>query len=61
MRPLSILFICVGNSCRSPMAEAIARAIGGDRVTACSAGLAATGRVAPSTLEALAALGYPSD
>jgi arsenate reductase len=61
MRPLSILFICIGNSCRSPMAEAIARALGGDRVHASSAGLAATGRVAASTLEALATLGYPSD
>ena len=61
MRPLSILFICIGNTCRSPMAEAIARALGGDRVHASSAGLAATGRVAASTLEALATLGYPSD
>jgi arsenate reductase len=61
MRPLSILFICIGNSCRSPMAEAIARALGGDRVDASSAGLAPTGRVAASTLEALGLLGYPGD
>jgi arsenate reductase (thioredoxin) len=59
MRPLSILFICIGNTCRSPMAEAIARALGGDSVVAHSAGLAPTGRVASSTLEALRALGYP--
>jgi len=61
MRPLSLLFICIGNTCRSPMAEAMARAIGGDRVVAYSAGLAATGRVASSTIEALRALGYPGD
>jgi arsenate reductase len=61
MRPLSVLFICVGNTCRSPMAEAIARAIGGDRVAVSSAGLAPTGRVAEASLEALLALGYPCD
>ena len=41
------------------MAEAIARALGGDSLVAHSAGLAPTGRVASSTLEALRALGYP--
>ncbi|PWB75482.1 MAG: low molecular weight phosphatase family protein [Holophagae bacterium] len=59
MRPVSILFICIGNTCRSPMAEAIARALGGDSLVAHSAGIAPTGRVASSTLEALRALGYP--
>jgi arsenate reductase len=61
MRPLSILFLCIGNSCRSPMAEAIARGLGGDRVTALSAGLAPTGRVAEGSLGALRALGYSTD
>jgi arsenate reductase len=59
MRPISILFLCVGNTCRSPMAEAIARALGGGLLVAHSAGLAPTGRVASTTLEALRALGYP--
>jgi arsenate reductase len=58
--PASVLFICLGNTCRSPMAEAIARAIGGDRIVAYSAGLTPTGRVAAGTLNALQRLGYPT-
>jgi arsenate reductase len=61
MRPLSILFLCIGNTCRSPMAEAIARGLGGERVAAHSAGLVPTGRVAEGSLAALRALGYPCD
>ena len=34
-----ILFVCIGNSCRSPMAEAIANARHGDVIDAFSAGL----------------------
>lgn len=59
MRPISVLFICVGNTCRSPMAEAMARSIGGDRLVAYSAGLSPTGRVAEETRAALRTLGYP--
>jgi arsenate reductase len=55
-----VLFICLGNTCRSPMAEAIARGIGGDRVVAYSAGLTPTGRVAAETFNALRRLGYPT-
>lgn len=58
MAPLSILFICIGNTCRSPMAEAIARGLGEDRVRASSAGIMPFGRIVPSTVEALEALGY---
>jgi len=54
-----ILFICVGNTCRSPMAEAICRTLGGEDVEAFSAGLAPTGRVARETLLTLEKLGYP--
>lgn len=61
MAPLSILFVCIGNSCRSPMAEAIARHLGGSRVDARSAGLAPAGFVAGGTLTALEALGYSSE
>jgi len=60
MAPLSILFICVGNTCRSPMAEAIARGLSGEDVTVASAGLMPFGRIVPSTIETLQRLGYDS-
>ena len=37
---LHVLFVCIGNSCRSQMAEAFARAYGRDVLVAASAGLA---------------------
>ncbi len=40
-----VLFICIGNACRSPMAEAIARLDASDVIDAFSAGLAPTGFV----------------
>lgn len=58
MASLSILFICVGNTCRSPMAEAIARGLGEGAVQASSAGLMPFGRIVGSTVDALEALGY---
>jgi len=39
---LRLLFVCYGNVCRSPMAEAIARKVLGDDVHAESAGIAAS-------------------
>lgn len=38
---LKLLFICTGNTCRSPMAEGLARKIFGDAVQVSSAGLEA--------------------
>jgi protein-tyrosine-phosphatase len=52
-----VLFICLGNSCRSIMAEALARHLCGHRWAAASAGLNPLGFVAPETLEALAEIG----
>jgi arsenate reductase (thioredoxin) len=52
-----VLFICLGNSCRSIMAEALARHRCGDRWEAASAGLNPLGFVAPETLEVLTEMG----
>jgi len=43
------------------MAEAIARALGGDRIDARSAGLSPLGWISDQTINALQALGYPTD
>ena len=51
--PKRILFVCIGNSCRSQMAEAFARAYGRDVMVPASAGLAPASRVAPDTLSAM--------
>jgi arsenate reductase len=48
-----VLFICLGNSCRSPMAEAIARHRYPDLIEASSAGLMALGTIASSTTAVL--------
>ena len=58
MAPLKILFVCIGNTCRSPMAEAITRSLARGRVSAVSAGLMPFGRIVPMTLETLESLGY---
>jgi protein-tyrosine-phosphatase len=52
-----VLFICLGNSCRSIMAEALARHRCGDRWEAASAGINPLGFVAPETIVALAEMG----
>ncbi len=56
-KPLHILFVCVGNSCRSQMAEGLARALGGDRVHASSAGAMPAGKVAPKAVQVMEELG----
>jgi arsenate reductase (thioredoxin) len=48
-----VLFVCLGNSCRSPMAEALARHLAPEVIEASSAGLMALGYVAPPTLQVL--------
>jgi protein-tyrosine-phosphatase len=54
-----VLFICLGNACRSPMAESIARRDAADVIEACSAGLSPLGHVPVLTMQTLAANGYP--
>jgi arsenate reductase len=49
-----VLFVCVGNSCRSQMAEAFARAYGSDILVAESAGLMPAMIIAPLTKQVLA-------
>jgi arsenate reductase len=50
---LRVLFVCVGNACRSQMAEAFARAHGADVLVAASAGLAPAAAVPQSTVRAM--------
>jgi arsenate reductase len=49
-----VLFVCIGNCCRSQMAEGFAREYGGDTVAAESAGLAPAGMVVEETIRAMA-------
>jgi arsenate reductase len=48
-----VLFVCIGNSCRSQMAEAFARVYGSDVIIPASAGLAAAAVIAPDTMQAM--------
>jgi arsenate reductase len=53
MRRYRVLFVCVGNSCRSQMAEALTRAYGSDVLEAESAGLSPCGVIFPPTIEVM--------
>lgn len=55
-----VLFVCVGNACRSPMAEAIARYDAADVMEASSAGLFPLGYIAELTKQTLMKNGYSS-
>lgn len=48
-----VLFVCIGNSCRSQMAEGFARTYGADVVVPASAGLAPAPGIAPDTRRAM--------
>ena len=52
-----ILFVCVGNTCRSQMAEGFALRYGAGRVEARSAGTSAAGYVSKSTVRAMEEIG----
>jgi arsenate reductase (thioredoxin) len=48
-----VLFVCIGNACRSPMAEGFANHYGNDVLRAVSAGLAPTQKIPPDTVAAM--------
>lgn len=48
-----VLFVCIGNSCRSQMAEGFARAYGSDVIDAHSAGLSPAMIIQPETKQVL--------
>jgi protein-tyrosine-phosphatase len=56
-----VMFVCLGNACRSPMAEAIASRDAADVIEASSAGLTPLGRVEPMTRRTLENNAYPVD
>jgi arsenate reductase (thioredoxin) len=51
----NVLFLCIGNSCRSPMAEGFARAYGSDVIEPVSAGLAPAAIIQPLTKQVMEA------
>jgi arsenate reductase len=53
----NVLFICIGNCCRSQMAEGFARHLGADVISAASAGLSPTPTVAGDTIAAMSEVG----
>jgi arsenate reductase len=59
--PKRVLFLCIGNACRSPMAEALARHLAPDLIAASSAGLYPLGYIAAPTLAVLAENGVGSE
>jgi arsenate reductase len=60
-RPVQILFVCVGNSCRSQIAEALANHLGKEKVRAFSAGSHPLGAILPETYEVLQEKGIALD
>ena len=56
-QPKLVLFVCVGNSCRSQMAEGFCNHYGQGKVVAFSAGTLPAGRVHPLAIEAMREVG----
>jgi arsenate reductase len=53
-RKKKVLFVCIGNACRSQVAEAFARAYGSDIIEAQSAGVSPAPMIAEQTRQVLA-------
>ncbi len=56
-----VLFVCIGNACRSQMAEAFAKAYGSDTLIVQSAGLAPAASMPPLTRKTLSEKNIPSE
>jgi len=56
-----VLFVCIGNACRSPMGEAIARKDAGDVIESLSAGLYPMGMIPEMTQATLGRNGYSAN
>ena len=52
-----ILFVCVENSCRSQMAEGFAKALGGLKFEAYSAGSSPAGKINPEAIKVMGEIG----
>lgn len=59
--PKKILFVCIGNSCRSQMAEALARFHAPQLIEAESAGISPLGVVSPEALAVLQEMGIRAE
>ncbi|MEJ2070253.1 MAG: hypothetical protein P8X58_07580 [Syntrophobacterales bacterium] len=57
----SVLYVCLGNSCRSIMAEALTRHFYPDSVKTASAGMNPLGYIAEETLQVLAEAGIATE
>lgn len=57
--PTRVLFVCIGNTCRSQIAEALARHLAGDVIEPSSAGLSPFGTIVRPTLAILRERGVP--
>lgn len=55
---MRVLFVCVENSCRSQMAEALANMLGTEGVEAYSAGSEPSGTINPRAIEVMRELSY---